>query len=208
MMREVLILLNKGWQAAAAVFGSWNVLDYIIGAVAIVCVLLGAIRGFKFVALSLFGYLVSFVVAARFHADLVPWVRKRLFATNGRGDGTGSNVMDGGTALGASASLMDTVHDIVAFLLLFAFVLAGLWLIRLVLKKFTDVRPIRTVDRITGAVLGLVQFIFLWCMIYVFLRAWPPGVFRGWVKSSVWVDRTGKWIPDVMVEAVKWAQWL
>lgn len=208
MMKEVLIVLDKGWQAATAVFGSWNVLDYFIGAVAIGCVLLGAMRGFKPVARSLFGYLVAFFVAARFHADLVPWVRKRLFSTNGKGSEVGSNVMSGGTTLGAGASLMDTVHAIVAFLLLFTFVLAGLRLIRLALKKCTDVKSIRTVDRVTGAALGFVQFVFLWGMSYVLLRAWPPGVFRGWIESSVWVDRTGEWIPDIMIEVVKWAQWL
>ncbi|NOJ70304.1 CvpA family protein [Paenibacillus alvei] len=203
MMHEIGLFFDKVWREVAAVFASWNVLDYIIVGAAVACMVLGAVRGFKSIALSLFGYMAAFIVAARFYVDFVPWVRKRVFTSTS--SGTGANT--GGDA-SLTASLMDTVHAVVAFLLLFTFVLVGLWLIRFALKKFTDVKPVRTVDRVTGAVLGLVQFIFLWCMIYILLRAWPAGAFRSWVDSSLWVDRTGKWMPDVMIEAVKWAQWL
>ncbi|SYX85558.1 CvpA family protein [Paenibacillus alvei] len=204
MMKDIGKFINNVWMEIAAVFASWNGLDYAIVGAAIACIVLGAVRGFKSIALSLFGYIVAFIVAARFYADFIPWVRKRVFTTVS--SGSGAEASGGGTPL--ATTFMDTVHAVVAFLLLFTFILAGLWLIRFALKKFTDVPPVRTVDRLTGAVLGLVQFVFLWCMIYVLLRAWPAGVFRDWVDASIWVNRTGKWMPDVMVEAVKWAQWL
>lgn len=205
MLQEITMFFDNLWNGLAEGVMAWNGLDYIIAIAAVICIAWGAKRGLKAQALSLFGYIVAFVVASRFYDYFIPWVRKRLFAT-GKQAASPHPSADGAGSM--TSELMDTVHAVIAFALLFFFVLAGLWLVRFALSKFTASGPIRTVDRLTGAVLGLIQFVFLWCILYVLLRAWPAGFIRTWVEESVWVDKTGQWIPDVMVEAVKWAQWL
>lgn len=206
MLQEITLFFDNLWNGIAAGIMAWNALDYIVAVAAMICIAWGAKRGLKAQALSLFGYIVAFIVASRFYDYFIPWVKKRLFTTSNQAASPEPPADGSGSIL--SSALMDTVHAVIAFALLFFFVLAGLWLIRFAWSKFTASRPIRTVDRLTGAVLGLIQFVFLWCILYVLLRAWPAGYIRTWVEASVWVDKTGQWIPDVMVEAVKWAQWL
>ncbi|BFH70221.1 hypothetical protein J27TS7_20530 [Paenibacillus dendritiformis] len=200
---DFLEILDKLRGDIANAFAAWNGLDYALAAAAAASVAWGAWRGMKSQLLSLIGCIVSFIVASRYYEDFVPWVRRRLFSPDGgSGDGTG------GMTSSLSPALMDTVHAVVAFILLFAFAMAGLWLIRFAVQKLTAAQPVRAVDRLIGALLGLVQFAFLWCILYVMLRAWPAGALRDWAAASAWMEWTGAWMPDAMAQAVTWARWL
>ncbi|MDG0874432.1 CvpA family protein [Paenibacillus thiaminolyticus] len=200
---DILEFLDRLWGDIANAFAAWNGLDYVVAAAGVASVAWGAWRGMKSQLLSLIGCIASFIVASRYYEDFVPWVRRRLFSPDS-GDGGGT----GGTISSLSPTLMDTVHSVVAFILLFTFAMAGLWLIRFAIQKLTAAKPVRAVDRLVGALLGLVQFAFLWCIMYVLLRAWPAGAVRDWAAASVWMEWTGAWIPDAMAQAITWAQWL
>lgn len=199
---DILEFLHRLWGDIANAFAAWNGLDYVLAAAAAASVAWGAWRGMKSQLLSLIGCIVSFIVASRYYEDFVPWVRRRVF-TPDSGSGTGT----GGTASSLSPALLDTVHAVIAFILLFTFAMAGLWLIRFAIQKLTAVKPVRAVIGWSRLV-GLVQFAFLWCILYVMLRAWPAGAIRDWAAASVWMEWTGAWIPDAMAQAVTWAQWL
>lgn len=199
----ILEFLHRLWGAIANAFSAWNGLDYVLAAAAAASVAWGASRGIKSQLLSLIGCIASFIVASRYYEDFVPWVRRRLFSPDA---GSGAGI--GGTTSSLSPALMEKVHAIVAFILLLTFAMAGLWLIRLVIQKLTAAKPLRAVERLIGALLGLLQFAFVWCILYVMLRAWPTGAIRDWAGASVWMEWTGAWMPDAMAQAVTWAQWL
>jgi len=99
------------------------------------------------------------------------------------------------------------LHGIIAFSLLFLFVLLGLWLLKHLLTKMSSVRPVRRLDRYGGALLGCIQFIGLWCVIYILLLAWPSGELRRLATESYWMKKSEEWIPLWFAEAVQWVQW-
>ncbi|UHA72319.1 CvpA family protein [Paenibacillus sp. 481] len=207
------------WHTVRDVFLSWNPLDYAIVICAVLFTIIGAVRGLRSQLLSLFGILLAFFIASRFYEFFAPWVKKRLFGV----EGDPSPIQSLGTQAapsaaqkgdwasvysGAWSSISETVYSVTAFSILFGFVMAGFWLLNLLFKRFSKNRPLQSIDRWSGAIIGYLQFLIIWCLLYVVLKAWPTGKLHQWVETSFWMNKTGAWIPEVIVEAIKWAQWL
>ncbi|WP_028546043.1 CvpA family protein [Paenibacillus taiwanensis] len=193
------------WTWFIALLHTWNTLDWTIVAVCIMCIIIGAIRGLRAQALSLFGYVVAFIIAAKSYTYFVPWVRKRLFKSERSIDSTDMTSL---TPTDLNQTWDQLIHAVISFCMLFLFVMAGLWLLKYALKRWSSVKPIRTFDRIMGAFLGIVQFVCFWCIAYILLRAWPSGALQEWVRHSVWMDKTGEWVPSLIAQAMQWAQWI
>ncbi|WP_195572013.1 CvpA family protein [Paenibacillus sp. 1001270B_150601_E10] len=197
--------IEKWWQSAshhlAAFWGQWNALDWLILFLCLCCIMIGAWKGLRSQALSLFGLIFAFIVAAKSYEYLIPWVKKRLF-TN---ESSGAVITDLRIEHSAWNEL---IHAIVAFSLIFGFVWSGLWLIRFALRKLSSVKPIRAFDRLCGGILGAVHFIWIWGLIYVLMMAWPSEALQHWTSASIWMRLTGEWAPVLLAEAVQWAQWL
>lgn len=202
MWEALLVGSELAWNDGKQFFGRWNIIDWCFLIGIVFCLVWGAIRGLHSQLLSLFGYVVAFVVAARNYEYLIPWVRKRVLSNNQVG-ATGWNRADQVT--------MDTsngLHAVVAFCILFLFVLLGLWLLKLLLNKLSGVRPIRSADRVIGAVLGIGQFMFIWSIAYIVLRAWPTGEIHTLATQSYWMTKTDSWLPVWFAEILEWIQWL
>ncbi|MGZ9583455.1 CvpA family protein [Paenibacillus marinisediminis] len=202
MWEAVVNQLVHIWNSVLNLFAAWNELDWLILIGLILCIIWGAYRGLRSLVLSLFGYAAAFIIAAKNYEYLIPWVRKRIFTNEVSTSSTISALEQG------EAASQHVLHAVIAFSILFAFILLGLWLIRHLLTKMTSMRPIRRFDRYTGALLGIGQFICLWCIIYILLMAWPSGNVRSLAADSYWFAKTGEWLPIWFAEAVQWAQWL
>lgn len=183
-------------------FGQWNIIDWCFLVCLLICIIWGAIRGLRSQLLSLFGYAVAFVVAARNYEYLVPWVRKRVLTNESAGP-AGWNMVEQW-----QSDTPYALHAVLAFCILFLFILVGLWLLKHLLNKLSGVRPVRTADRVVGAVLGIGQFICLWSIAYILLMSWPTGEVHALAAQSYWMTKTGSWLPVWFAEALQWIQWL
>ena len=202
-MWEALLVGSKyAWNDVKHTFGQWNIIDWCFLICLLICLVWGAIRGLRSQLLSLFGYVVAFVVAARNYEYLIPWVRKRVMTNNQEG-ATGWNMVDQGTV-----DTPDGLHAVLAFCILFLFILLGLWLLKQLLNKLSGVRPIRSIDRVIGAVLGIGQFMCIWSIAYILMMSWPTGKIHTLASQSYWIAKTDSWLPVWFAEALQWIQWL
>lgn len=205
-MSSVMQGIEGWWQSISHFWtssfeGQWNGLDWLIVLLFGCCIAIGAWKGLRSQALSLFGLCFSFIVAAKSYEYLIPWVRKRLFTNQ-----AGGSVM---TDLETITTSWDKlIHAIVAFIIIFGFIWSGLWLLRFALRKLSSIKPIRTFDRLCGALLGAVHFVWIWGIIYVLIMAWPSAALQQWTAASWCMKQTGEWAPFLLAEAIQWAKWL
>lgn len=180
---------------------AWNMLDWLIVAALFMCIIWGAYRGLRSQLLSILGFLISFIVASRNYEYLIPWVRKRLFTDQPSASTATIRLLEEGQPA------QQAVHAVIAFSLLFIFVLVGLWLLKHLISRLSKVRPLRTIDRLVGALLGIIQFLFVWCIVYILFLAWPSGIMRDLADQSYWMHQSAEWLPIGFATAVQWIQW-
>lgn len=187
--------------------GTWNSLDILLSITIVMFGLIGAVRGFKAKALSMLGWLIAFIVASRTYEYLIPWVRKQLFGVR-----TSAYIDEGAVGIDGLQSAQNygeqMLHAGLSFGIMFGFTWIGLLLLKYVIARMSHVRSIRVLDRLGGAFIGVMQFFIVWGIGYVLLKSWPQTTIRQVLEQSQWAIKTSEWLPSVIAESIRWAQWL
>jgi len=105
--------------------------DWVFLALLLLSMVIGVVRGLLYELMSLFGWVVAYVAAQAFGAAAAPAV-----------------------PLGAPGSALNLAA---AFALVFVAVLLGWWLLAWLLSKLIKASPLSVMDRVLGALFGLVR---------------------------------------------------
>ncbi|WP_028593038.1 CvpA family protein [Paenibacillus assamensis] len=186
--------------------GSWNSLDILLTIIVVAFGLIGAVRGFKAKALSFLGWLIAFIVASRTYEYLIPWVRKQLFGVRTSAIDERAVGIDGLQFTQQYGEQM--LHAGLSFGIMFGFTWIGLLLLKYCVARMSHVRSVRVLDRLGGAFIGVMQFFIVWGIGYVLLKSWPQPSVRQAIEHSQWAIKTSEWLPTVIAESIRWAQWL
>lgn len=133
-------------------------LDWILLAVLMASLLLGAWRGLVFEVLSLLSWLVAFVAAQW----LAPWAAERL-------------PMSGATEM---------IRYAAGFVLVFIVVVMAVGVVAWLMKKFIESVGLRPIDRVLGALFGLTRGVVIVLAATVVMEMTPFRTAAWWKEST------------------------
>ena len=136
----------------------WAALDWILLTVVLASLLLGAWRGLVYEVLSLLAWVAAFFVAQWFAADVAGWL-----------------------PLGDSA---EPVRYAAGFVGVFVATLFACSLVAWLAKKLIEAVGLRPVDRVLGAVFGVVRAGVLLLVLGVVAQLTPIGKAVWWLESA------------------------
>lgn len=136
----------------------WAALDWILLTVVLASLLLGAWRGLVYEVLSLLAWVAAFFVAQWFAADVAAWL-----------------------PLGDSA---EPVRYAAGFVGVFVATLFACGMVAWLAKKLIEAVGLRPVDRVLGAVFGVVRAGVLLLVLGVVAQLTPIGKTAWWLESA------------------------
>ena len=147
------------------------VLDWIFVAVLVVSLVVGAWRGLVYELLSVVNWIAAFVLAQWFAPDVAQWL----------------------PLAGAS----EVVRYAVGFVAMFVAALFAGGLLAFLIRKLVAAVGLRPVDRVLGAMFGLVRAVVILLALTVVAGMTPM------VKSPWWQESTGAGIATVVLHGLK-----
>lgn len=132
--------------------------DWIMLAVLLVSLLLGAWRGLVFEVLSVIGWVVAFIAAQMFAPQMAGWLP-----------------MSGAT---------EPVRYAAGFTVLFVLVLFAAGFVAWLVKKMVEAVGLRPIDRVLGAMFGVVRGLLLLLAASVVVGMTPLHSSAAWQESS------------------------
>jgi membrane protein required for colicin V production len=147
------------------------VLDWIFVAVLVVSLVVGAWRGLVYELLSVVNWIAAFVLAQWFAPDVAQWL--------------------------PMAGASEVVRYAVGFVAVFVAALFAGGLLAFLIRKLVAAVGLRPVDRVLGAVFGLVRAVVILLALTVVAGMTPM------VKSPWWQESTGAGIATVVLHGLK-----
>ncbi|MCB1980302.1 MAG: CvpA family protein [Burkholderiaceae bacterium] len=145
-------------EASALPALQWAALDWLVLALVLASLLLGAWRGLVYEVLSLLAWAAAFFIAQWFAADIAGWL-----------------------PLGG---LSEPVRFAAGFMGLFLATLFACSLVASLAKKLIEAVGLRPVDRVLGAAFGVVRAAVLLLVLGVVAQLTPVGQASWWVESA------------------------
>lgn len=150
-----------------------DIFDLVIVVSLVLATLNGAIKGFVGGIVGILALILGFWAARSWNAELSPWLE---FITD------------------------PSLRSITACVIIFVAVMLGMGILARMLKKLIAFSSATWLDRLAGAVLGLVKGILLWALVFIVLeKLFQDAAFMRESRALPYfhaiMEQIGKWIP-------------